>query len=98
MESLKIVSKERTERLAWLAKIELTEKEKEQLTVQLNRILESFKSLDELDLEGVEPTFHVVEVTNIVRENVERPHLSQKEAISNASKVKDGFFVAPRIV
>jgi len=98
MESLKIVSKERTKRLAWLAKIELTEKEKEDLTVQLNRILDSFKDLDKLDLKGVEPTYHAINVTNILREDSVTPCLSQEKALSNGSKVKDGFFVAPKIV
>ena len=98
MESLKIVSKERIERLAWLAKIELTEKEKEELTVQLNRILEAFKVLDELDLVDVKPTYLVVDVTNKMRENVERPMIGQKRALKNASKVKNGFFVAPKII
>ncbi|MDD1775805.1 MAG: Asp-tRNA(Asn)/Glu-tRNA(Gln) amidotransferase subunit GatC [Candidatus Methanomethylicus sp.] len=98
MESLKIVSKERTERLAWLAKIDLTEQEKEELTVQLNRILESARDLEKLDLKGVEPTFGVIEMTNNLRENEEKPCLSQKDALANASKTKDGYFVAPRIV
>ncbi|NHV59940.1 MAG: Asp-tRNA(Asn)/Glu-tRNA(Gln) amidotransferase subunit GatC [Candidatus Verstraetearchaeota archaeon] len=98
MESLKIVSKERTERLAFLSKIELEEKEKEEITHQLNRILEAFKTLDELDLGEVEPTFHVVEMVNVLREDQVKSSLSQKEALSSASKTKDGFFVAPKIV
>ncbi len=98
MEALKIVSKERTERLAWLAKIELKDKEKEELTQQLNRILDAFKSLDELNLSDVEPTYHVVEMVNVVREDVIRSSLLQKDALSNASKTKDSFFVAPKIV
>ncbi|MEM3366169.1 MAG: Asp-tRNA(Asn)/Glu-tRNA(Gln) amidotransferase subunit GatC [Candidatus Methanomethyliaceae archaeon] len=98
METLKIVSMERTERLAWLSKIELKEKEKEEITHQLNRILEAFKTLDELDLSKVEPTFHVVEMVNVFREDNVKGSLSQKDALSNASKTKDGFFVAPKIV
>ena len=98
MESLKIVSRERTERLAWLARIELTGQEKEEITIQLNRILYSARDIERLDLKGVEPTFGVIDVTNNLRENQEKPCLSQKEALANASKVKDGYFVAPRIV
>lgn len=98
MESLKIVSKDRIKRLAWLAKIELTEKEKEELTIQLNRILEAFKILDELDLVDVKPTYLVVDVTNKMRENVEKTMIGQKRALKNASKVKDGFFLAPKII
>lgn len=98
MESLKIVSKERTKRLAWLAKIELTEEENDKITVQLNRILESFKDLDKVDLKGVEPTYHAINVTNIMREDKVTPCLEKDEALANSSKVKDSFFVAPKIV
>jgi aspartyl-tRNA(Asn)/glutamyl-tRNA(Gln) amidotransferase subunit C len=98
MESLKIVSKERVARLAYLARIELSEGEKAELAAQLNRILDSFKDLDSLDLEGVEPTYHAINVTNILREDEERPCLSQGEALSPAKKVEKGFFVAPKIV
>lgn len=98
MEALKIVSKERTERLAWLSKIELNDKEKDELTRQLNRILEAFKTLDELNLDEVEPTYHVVEMVNVLREDVVKSSLTQKDALSSASKTKDGFFVAPKIV
>jgi aspartyl-tRNA(Asn)/glutamyl-tRNA(Gln) amidotransferase subunit C len=97
MESIKLVSSERTERLAWLAKIDLTEEEKVDLTVQLNRILESFRDLDRLELAGVKPTYHALSITNSLREDEQEPCLSQKEALANGSKVKDGFFVAPKI-
>lgn len=98
MESLKIVSKDRMARLAYLARIELSEGEKAELAAQLNRILDSFKDLDSLDLEGVEPTYHAINVTNILREDEERPCLSQEESLSPAKKVEKGFFVAPKIV
>lgn len=98
MENLKIVSKERMARLAYLARIELSEGEKAELAAQLNRILDSFKSLDELELEGVEPTYHAIDVTNMLREDEEGTCLSQGEALSSAKKTEKGFFVAPKIV
>ena len=98
MENIKLVSSERTERLAWLAKIELSEEEKKDLTIQLNRILESFKDLDKLDLGEVKPTYHALNMVNNLREDEQEPCLGQKEALANGSKVKDGFFVAPKIV
>lgn len=98
METLKIVSKERLERLAWLAKIELSEEEKREFLEQLNEILKAFKSIDELQLENIEPTFHAIEVFNAFREDVVKASLNQKEALSTAKKSKDGFFIAPKIV
>jgi aspartyl-tRNA(Asn)/glutamyl-tRNA(Gln) amidotransferase subunit C len=98
MESLKTVSKERIARLAYLARVELSEDEKAELALQLNRILDSFKVLDSVDLEGIEPTYHAIDVTNILREDKEEPCLSQQEALANAKKSEKGFFVAPKIV
>lgn len=98
MESLKIVSKERTERLAWLARIELTEKEKEEFAAQLSRILESASDLEKLDLSSIEPTFHAFEQTDSLRDDVEKPCIKREDALANAKKTKDGFFVAPSIV
>jgi len=98
MESLKTVSKDRIARLAYLARVELTEQEKAELATQLNRILESFKVLDSVDLEGVEPTYHAIDVTNILREDEEKTCLSQKDALASTKKSEKGFFVAPKIV
>ncbi|MCS7097913.1 MAG: Asp-tRNA(Asn)/Glu-tRNA(Gln) amidotransferase subunit GatC [Candidatus Methanomethyliaceae archaeon] len=98
MEHLKIVSREKLDRLAWLAKIELNENEKKEYLEQLNRILEAFKSIDELQLEDVEPTYHVIDIFNMLRDDSIKPSLSQQEALSKAKRTKDGFFIAPKIV
>jgi aspartyl-tRNA(Asn)/glutamyl-tRNA(Gln) amidotransferase subunit C len=97
MEMYKIISKDRLEKLAWLVKIKLEENEKEEFLNQLNKILEAFKIIDELSLENIEPTYHVMEIVNVFREDEVRPSLSQEEALSTAKKVKDGYFVAPKI-
>ena len=93
----KIISKDRLEKLAWLVKIKLEENEKEEFLNQLNKILEAFKIIDELSLENIEPTYHVMEIVNVFREDEVRSSLSQEEALSTAKKVKDGYFVAPKI-
>jgi aspartyl-tRNA(Asn)/glutamyl-tRNA(Gln) amidotransferase subunit C len=98
MENLKIVSKERTERLAWLARIELTEEEKEEFSMQLSRVLESASDLEKLDLAALEPTFHAFEETESLRDDTEKASMKSEDALANAKKTKDGFFVAPRIV
>ncbi|MCQ5340173.1 MAG: Asp-tRNA(Asn)/Glu-tRNA(Gln) amidotransferase subunit GatC [Candidatus Methanomethylicia archaeon] len=97
MEMYKIISKDRLEKLAWLVKIKLEENEKEEFLNQLNKILEAFKIIDELSLENIEPTYHVMEIVNVFREDEVRSSLSQEEALSTAKKVKDGYFVAPKI-
>ncbi len=98
MESLKTVSKDRTERLAWLSKIALTPAEVEKFTDQLNRILEFAGALDSPEVEAAEPTFHVLNLTNAFRDDREETGLARESALSTARKVKDGFIVAPKIV
>ena len=98
MASRKLVSLEQTEHLSWLAKVELSEEEKRVFTEQLNRILEFFRKLDEVDTSNVQPTYHVVELTTVFREDEPASPLPQEEALRNAAHKKNGYFVAPKIV
>jgi aspartyl-tRNA(Asn)/glutamyl-tRNA(Gln) amidotransferase subunit C len=92
------LSKKDVEHIAWLAHIELSEGEKSLFTEQFNEILDYFKKIDEVDTEGVEPTYHVLDLNNVSRKDETEPSLTTEEALSNAPK-KDGKFVkAPRIV
>lgn len=96
--SRKIITKADVEHVALLARIELTEEEKELFTDQLNRILEYFRKIDEVDLEGVEPTYHVLEIKNVFRKDEVTEHLSHEEALLNAPRKEREYFKAPRIV
>jgi aspartyl-tRNA(Asn)/glutamyl-tRNA(Gln) amidotransferase subunit C len=92
------VSRDDVEYVAKLARIELTEEEKNTLTSQLNSILGHIEKLSELDTEGVEPTFHVFDVQNVFREDEVRPSLPTEEILKNAP-VRDGnFFKVPKII
>ena len=92
------VSKEDVEYVAKLARIELTEDEKNTLTSQLSSILDHIQKLNELDTEGVEPTFHVLDVTNVFREDVVRPSLPTEEVLKNAPARDGDFFKVPKII
>ena len=92
------LSKKDVEHIAWLAHIELSEEEKSLFTEQFNEILDYFKKIDAVDTEGVEPTYHVLDLTNVAREDKTESSLTTEEALRNAPK-KDGKFIkAPRIV
>ena len=92
------LSKKDVEHVAWLAHIELSDQEKTLFTGQFNDILEYFKKIDEIDTEGVEPTYHVLELNNVSRKDETAPSLSPEEALKNAPKKEKKFFKAPRIV
>jgi len=92
------ISKEEVEHIAWLARIELSEQEKARFTEQFNRILDYFKKIDEVDTKKIPPTYHVLNLTNVYREDKVTPSLPPKEVLKNAPKKEKRFFRAPRIV
>jgi len=92
------LSKKEVEHVAWLAHIELSDKEKALFTEQFNEILDYFKKIDEVDTEGVEPTYHVLDLKNVSRTDETTPSLPIEEALRNAPKKEKKFIKAPRIV
>lgn len=96
-----MISRKDLEHMAWLSRVELGEEDKEKYTPQLNSVLDYFSEIDKVDTEGIEPTYHVLPLSNVFREDVAcvpTCSLSQEEALANAPKKKDGFFKAPRMM
>ena len=93
-----MITKKDLPHIGWLSRLELSEEDKEKYTPKLNSVLEYFGELDKADTEGVEPTYHVLPMNNVFREDVPTNSLSQEEVLSNAPKNKDGFIKAPRMM
>jgi aspartyl-tRNA(Asn)/glutamyl-tRNA(Gln) amidotransferase subunit C len=93
-----MIGKKDLEHIGWLARLELSEEDKEKYTPRLNSVLEYFGELDKADTEGVEPLYHVMPVSNVYREDVPTGSLTQEEALSNAPKKQDGFIKSPRMM
>ena len=81
--------------VARLARLELTDDEIDRFTDQLSAILEAVAKVSELDLSGVEPTAHPLDLVNVWAEDEPRPSLSVDEALANAPDRHDGFFKVP---
>ena len=81
-----------------LARIELSAEEEKRISPQLSEIIQYVEKLNELDVDEIEPTAHVVQLTNVLREDQPRPSLSQDDAMRNAPKSANGLFVVPKIV
>lgn len=92
------ISVKDVQHIASLACIDLDEEQKERFAKQFNSILEYFKELDGLDTKNVEPTYHVIGLNNVFREDVVEESLPQEEALRNAPKQDKGYFKGPRIV
>lgn len=84
--------------VATLARLALTDEQVGRLTGELGSILGHIDELSKLDLEGVEPTAHPLDMTNSMREDTPAPCLSREDALRNAPEAADGAFVIPRIV
>jgi len=93
-----LITKEQVEHIAWLARLKVTDEEKEKFTELFNDILKYFRKIDEVDTTDVAYTFHGVELKNVFREDIVRSSLSQEEIFRNAPKKKDKFIKAPRMV
>ncbi len=92
------IDKKMVEYVARLARLEITEEEKNLYTRQLGDILDYVEMLNELDTKNVEPVFHVVPMTNVFREDEIKEGITREEALKNAPEKEKGFFKVPRII
>jgi aspartyl-tRNA(Asn)/glutamyl-tRNA(Gln) amidotransferase subunit C len=86
------------EKIAQLARLKLKEEEKEKFLEQVNQILKYVEKLNEVNTEGVEPLSHSMDLVNVMREDIEKQSLSQKDALANAPLKNDKFFRVPKVV
>jgi aspartyl-tRNA(Asn)/glutamyl-tRNA(Gln) amidotransferase subunit C len=91
------LTRSQVEHVARLARLSLSEAEKEMYTEQLSRILEHVESLNRLDTADVPPTYHAVSLQNVLRED--KPHLSldRDKVLSQAPEAEAGCFKVPKI-
>lgn len=92
------LTREQVEHIALLARLELSEEEKERAGGELSQILDHFEQLKSLDTEGVPPTEHVFPVVNVLRADTPRPGLPREAALQNAPESAGGMFQVPRVV
>ena len=84
------------EHVADVARLKLTEDEIKKFIPQLREALKFFSQLQEVDTDGIRPSFHPVEIKNAIREDDEKECLSQDGALSQTEHKKDGYFKGPR--
>jgi aspartyl-tRNA(Asn)/glutamyl-tRNA(Gln) amidotransferase subunit C len=84
--------------IALLARLELSEEEKELFSRQLGSIIEYIEKLNELDTASVEPTAHVLPLHNVFREDAVQPSLPRDMALQNAPERNEQFYRVPKII
>ena len=80
------------EHVAELAKLGLTEEEKERMAEQLSAILEYAEMLQELDTEAIPPTAQVIELQSVMRPDEAEPSFPPEDILANAPQAEGGLF------
>lgn len=86
------------EKVALLARLELSAAEFDALTPQLQHIVEYVETLRELNTDEVEPMAHARDVTNVFAEDVVRPSLPREQALANAPHQNGEFYLVPAVL
>jgi aspartyl-tRNA(Asn)/glutamyl-tRNA(Gln) amidotransferase subunit C len=92
------ISEEQVKHVAHLARLAITEKEAQMLTDQLDKIITYAEQLNELNTDNVEPTAHVLEIKNVMREDRANKGLPREEVLKNAPEHQDGQIKVPGIM
>ena len=94
------ITKEEVEQVARLARLSLTDDEKERFTAQLDSILGYIEKLNELKTDGIEPTSHVLPLSNVWREDVMETSIigTPEEILANAPDREGPFFKVKKVI
>ena len=90
-----MIEREQVLHVAKLSRLQLSDEEVGRLETELSSILDHVDRLAEIDIEGVEPTSHVVPLENVLRDDEPRPSLDREVALSQAPDPHDGAFRVP---
>jgi len=90
-----MLDREQVLHVARLARLDLTEEEVERMAAELSHVLDHIEKIRELDLDGVEPTSHVVDVVNAFRPDEPQPSLPQEVALQSAPEPLERGFGVP---
>lgn len=93
-----IIDRQQVEKIAHLARLEITPTEEEQFTDQLSSILEYFEQLGELDTTNVPPTTRAIEISNITRSDKVQPYPSPGVLLEESPEPEGDFFRVPQIL
>ena len=92
------ISTEEVRHVAQLSRLQLSDREVEHFTSQLGRVLDYVSKPNELNVEGVEPMAHALDLSNVLREDEARPGLGVDAALANAPDADSPFFKVPKVL
>ena len=93
-----IIDQDTVEKIAHLARLELTGEEKKAMIKDMNKILDFMDKLNEIDTTGVEPLVYMTNEVNSLREDVIKQEISHEEALLNAPKQDGEYFLVAKVI
>jgi aspartyl-tRNA(Asn)/glutamyl-tRNA(Gln) amidotransferase subunit C len=90
-----MIDREQVLHVARLARLRLSEEEVERMSSELSAVLDHIENISKLDLDGVEPTSHVIQVENVLRSDEPRGSLPRETALAPSPDTADGGFRVP---
>jgi aspartyl-tRNA(Asn)/glutamyl-tRNA(Gln) amidotransferase subunit C len=85
-------------KVAKIARLDLTDREINSFSRDMNDILKAFKVINKVPTKNVKPAFQPVDVKNVMREDRIEPSLTHEEALANAKQKDQGYFKGPKVV
>lgn len=95
---MKKVTKEIIEHIADLARLNISEAEKEKFTLEMEKIISYVDKLNELDTTDVKPMEHVIPIRNILREDVVTGSFDREKLMENAPSQEEGCYKVPKVM
>lgn len=92
------LSEEQVRHVAKLSRLRLSDEEVHRMSEQLSAVLGYVSQLSELDVEGVEPMAHALDMSNVFRDDEPGPALSIEAVLANAPAKDPPFFKVPKVL
>lgn len=91
------ISREEVKHVAVLAELDFSDEQIREITPKLAKIISHVAMISKADTGGIEPTSHVVDIKNVLREDIVKPSLDQRQALLNAPAEEEKGFRVPKI-
>jgi len=92
------IDKDTVDKIAHLARLEITGQEREELIAEMSQILSFMDKLNEVDTSGIEPLVYMTDEVNVFREDVVQHPITHEEALKNAPEHNEDFFLVPKVI
>ena len=92
------ITKEQVNHIAHLSRLEIQEDEVDGCIEKLEKVVDLFNELNSVDTENIKPTYHVLDLVNVFREDVAQEGMNREEVLKNSKETEAGQFKVPTII